>query len=63
MKKSGAPAPELYEVLTGFNYGRDNRRHEPGEVVELPARVADALLKHDPPAVRPHDPSQTEPAK
>jgi hypothetical protein len=48
--KTKQPA-ERFLVLTGFNYGRDNKRHEVGEIVPLPAGVAAALLACEPPAV------------
>jgi hypothetical protein len=41
-----------YSVLIGFNYGKDNRRHEAGEQnITLPAVVALQLLAHNPPVI------------
>jgi hypothetical protein len=47
--KSSQP---LYTVLIGFNYGKDNKRHEAGErSISLPAKVAANLLALDTPAI------------
>jgi hypothetical protein len=51
LKKTTHPQPR-YDVLIGFNYGKDNKRHEAGEKnVALPETVAQNLLSHIPPAV------------
>jgi hypothetical protein len=51
MKKSKAEPAEKYLVLIGFNYGHDNKRHEPGDVVTLPLAVAETLLGLEQPAI------------
>lgn len=42
--KTPTSAPVL--VLTGFNYGKQDKRHEIGEIVrDLPAAISDELIK------------------